>query len=74
MGHQEAMLYLKNNLEKFQELNPTSIFIVSPFLHKDLVQFMKDINEKGINNINVQDYSTDGQFGVYTFDYRALKG
>lgn len=72
MNYQEALDYLDVNLSKFQVLHPNSIFIVSPFLNKDLIEFIKCINEKGLNNIDVKDYSTDGRFGVYAFDYRAL--
>lgn len=72
MNYQETLDYLNSNLSKFQELYPNSIFIISPFLHKDLVEFIKGINEKGLNNISVKDYSSDSRFGVQAFDYRAL--
>ena len=72
MTHQEALDYLNSNFSKFQELHPNSIFIVSPYLNKDLIEFIKGVNENGLNNINVKDYSTDGRFGVYAFDYRVL--
>ena len=72
MDYQEALDYLNVNLSKFQELYPNSIFIISPYLFKDLMSFIKDINEKGINNVSVKDYSSDSRFGVQAFDYRAL--
>jgi len=72
MNYQEALDYLNLNLSKFQELYPTSIFIISPYLHKDLEVFIKDIREKGMNNVDVKDYSSDGRFGVQASDYRAL--
>ncbi|MFY7936586.1 hypothetical protein [Flavobacterium sp.] len=72
MNYQEALGYLDLNLSKFQELYPNSIFIISPYLYKDLERFIKDINEKGINNVDVKDYSSDGRFGVYEWRYRAL--
>lgn len=72
MNYQEAIDYLNSNLSKFQELYPNSIFIISPYLFKDLMSFIKDINEEGINNVSVKDYSSDSRFGVQAFDYRAL--
>lgn len=72
MNYQETLDYLNLNLSKFQELNPNSIFIISPYLYKDLERFIKDINEKGLNNIDVKEYSSDNRFGVQAFDYRAL--
>ena len=72
MNYQEALYYLNSNLSKFQELHPNSIFIVSPYLYKDLEKFIFAINEKGMNNVDVKDYSSDGRFGVQAFDYRAL--
>jgi hypothetical protein len=72
MNYQEALGYLDLNLSRFQELYPNSIFIISPYLYKDLERFIKDINEKGINNVDVKDYSSDSRFGVQAFDYRAL--
>ncbi len=67
MNYQETLNYLNSNLLKFQELHPNSIFIISPFLNNDLIEFIRAINEKGINNINVKDYSSDGRFGVQAF-------
>lgn len=72
MNYQEALDYLNSNLSKFQELHPNSILIISPFLQKDLEKFIFDINEKGINNVNVKDYSSDFRFGVQAFDYKSL--
>ena len=72
MTYEEALDYLNSNLTKLKEINPNSIFIISPFLNKDLIEFIQGINDKGLNNIDVKNYSSDSRFGVYAFDYRAL--
>lgn len=72
MNYKEALDYLNSNLSKFQELHPNSIFIISPFLHKDLEKFIFAINEKGINNVDVKDYSSDSRFGVYEWRCKVL--
>ena len=73
MNYQEALDYLELNLLKFKELHPDSTFIISPFLKEDVRRFIGDINEKGLNNINVKNYSSDGRFGVQAFVYKSLK-
>ena len=72
MNYEEAVEYLNTNLSKFKELYPNSVFVISPYLYKDLEVFIKDVKEKGLNNVNVKDYSTDGLFGVQEFDYIVL--
>lgn len=72
MNYQEALNYLNDNLSKLKELNPTSIFIIAPFLFKDIEVFIKDVKEKGIDNVDVREYSSDGRFGVQAYDYRPL--
>ena len=73
MTYQEALDYLNSNLSKFQELHPDSIFVISPFLKEDVRKFVGDVYEKGINNIDVKDYSSDSRFGVQAFVYKSLK-
>lgn len=67
MEFEEVKQYLKENLKRFEEQHPNNIFVISPYLHKDLINYIYAINEKGMQYVDVKDYSSDQQFGIQAF-------